>query len=126
MKWGGVVGAALMAIGSLLPWATAGIFSVAGTDGDGIISLIAGVVALAVFLSKRTGTSAALLVFLLAGFGGWVAYLAWQNTGGLLVSDGPRTGTGIYVTLLGAAVAFISGFGLMQPKTEAAPPPPPA
>src|SRR4249920_1344604 len=47
-----IVAAAVAAIvGSLLPWATAGPFSVAGTSGDGVITLLAGVATIAIVLA---------------------------------------------------------------------------
>jgi hypothetical protein len=57
--WAGI-SAGMMLIGAIGPWATAfGVFSVAGTDGDGVIVLIAGlVIGAMLFLRylRRAGT----------------------------------------------------------------------
>jgi lysylphosphatidylglycerol synthetase-like protein (DUF2156 family) len=45
--------AAAIVIGSLGPWATFGPFSVSGTSADGVITLILGVLALALIMADR-------------------------------------------------------------------------
>ncbi len=50
--WAGI-SAGMMVIGAIGPWATAfGVFSVAGTDGDGVIVLLAGLVVGAMVLLR--------------------------------------------------------------------------
>jgi hypothetical protein len=52
-----LVAAAGLIVGAFLPWVTAGIFSVAGTDGDGVFTLvIGGIVGVLGFLKRPNGT----------------------------------------------------------------------
>jgi hypothetical protein len=64
LTWG-VGSALLLVIGSLGAWATFGPFSVAGTSGDGVITLIAGLVA-GVLIVLRRFTVVTLLAGLVA------------------------------------------------------------
>ena len=51
----GAVAFGIAVIGSIGPWATLGIFSKAGTDGDGVITLIAAMVGILVALIGPPG-----------------------------------------------------------------------
>lgn len=93
-------------IGSFLPWITLGFISVAGTDGDGMITLVAGLVA-AIFLlvgaptghKAFSGIAVALLaVSALVG----VYHLATIEFG--------SPGAGLFAVIAGAAAGI--GFGL--------------
>jgi hypothetical protein len=116
-----LVGAALAAIGSLLPWANLrtifGSIGVAGTDGDGVITLAAAVVlALLALLQllqpKRaagvTMYAAGLCAVLIAGVGAY----DWSNVGDMVseVSDegvSASVGAGLYLVVLGGATALV-------------------
>ena len=66
--WAGI-SAGVMVIGAIGPWATAlGVFSVAGTDGDGVIVLIAGLIVAGLVLLRtlRRARIWALVVAVLA------------------------------------------------------------
>lgn len=116
-----LVGAAALIVGALLPWATAsaGFISVskAGTDGDGVITLVLGAVIafFALFALKPQPHQLAVIVGAGAGLAaGGVAIYDIVN-----VSDAINTaqsqsnlvhasvGSGLYVTAVGAAIAIV-------------------
>jgi len=101
-----------MVIGAFLPWATAGPYSSAGTDGDGIITLLLGLLAGALvgagILKRNTGLLVASLlaavVVLLIGV------YDMANIGSQ--TDGPfgievTIGGGLYLTVVGAVAAAV-------------------
>lgn len=128
VKWGVVAGGVLMALGSFLPWAQAGIFSVAGTSGDGVITLIVGVLVTIVGIAKRQGAIPGLLVIGSGGLGLFIVYGIFQNL------DSDAVGTGLFVTGLGSLIAAVAGFTILnkpqkapvQPVVQTPAPPTPA
>lgn len=109
---------AAVAVGSLLPWATLttafGNVSKNGTDGDGTITLIAGVVLAILGVAMRTNTEAALRWLVLLGAAGvgvvaGIDFADVQRVAGNANSDYARisVGAGLYVVALGAAGAFV-------------------
>ncbi|HLF44103.1 MAG TPA: hypothetical protein VJA46_11355 [Acidimicrobiia bacterium] len=107
---------ALMAAGSFLPWVQAGLFSAAGTSGDGVFTLIGGVIVAIVGLSKQASLVTAGGVVLVAGFSLWVVFNVTGNITGMLVDDstfGAATyGTGLFVTGIASLLAIIAGVQL--------------
>lgn len=128
VRWPVVVGGALIAIGSFLPWAQAGIFSMPGTSGDGVLTLIAGVIILAIGFSKKEGRAPGVGILLLSVISGLIALNVLSNMapiGDVLDLDVPNAGSGLYVVGLGSLIAFASGFGVYTaPPTTKAPAPP--
>jgi hypothetical protein len=118
IKWGVVGGGILMAIGSFLPWAQAGIFSVAGTSGDGVITLVAGIVVALIGVARRRGVAPGLLVLLVGILGLYITYGVYNN----LSAD--EVGTGIFVAGLGSLVAALASIDLFRTPKPAAPPAP--
>lgn len=118
----GVIGG-FVAIGSFLPWARAGIFTLAGTDGDGVITLIAGVViAVIAFVSKdKPSRPARIGVLLLFGI---ALYIAWTVFGNLS-DDVESVGAGLYLVLLAAFVGVFMAFAWLTRTVAAAPAPQP-
>lgn len=116
-----LLGAASLALGSFLPWATIvsifGVLSVYGTDGDGKITLATGVVAaLAFFLGtsnrKMIGVG---IVAAIAGSGVAIYDLAHiSNVVGKASNNygAASVGIGVYFCTLGGVVAVV--FGLMS------------
>jgi len=115
-----LTGAGLAIIGALLPWATVssvfGTVSVTGTDGDGVIVLVvSAIIALlaTLELTSRSGRELRIGSALLAALVGIVALVDYNNIADHVASTdlegvGVATiGVGLYVVLLGAAVAFI-------------------
>lgn len=107
-----VLGAAAAFIGSFLPWATAGPFTVAGTDGDGMITLVLAVAAGALGAGGIAKASKGMLIgsavcaalVLLIG----IVDIADINS----VADGPfgleaSVGGGLILTTLGGLVGVI-------------------
>jgi hypothetical protein len=111
-----LAGAVLIGIGSVMPWAKIGTLfgevGIAGTDGDGILTLlIAGVLLLIALTAKGTpgkmfsmvALLGAVAVFIIAGFDA-------LRVGGIVAgfdSDFAQAGlgSGLFVTLLGAVIA---------------------
>jgi len=96
----------LMAIGSFMPWGQAGIFTVSGTQGDGVLTLIAGVIIAIIGIARRATAAAGIAVIVLAGGSGLIVLnivAGFADTPGLI-------GTGLYVVGLAALFALIAGF----------------
>jgi Protein of unknown function (DUF2510) len=116
-----LIGAAALIVGALLPWATAsaGFISVskAGTDGDGVITLVLGaVIALfALFAWKPQSHQLAVIVGVGAGLAaGGVAIYDIVNVSNAVNTAQSRStlvhasvGSGLYVTAVGAAIAIV-------------------
>jgi len=126
-------GAGLIALGSILPWATAstvfGTLSVNGTHGDGKITLALAVVIgllAAVSLLQRVSAVVPVVSVMLSVFVVVVAIRDMRNlpnpSSGLVVVD---IGTGLWLCLAGGIAAALAS-GLMfteyrTPKVEIAP-----
>lgn len=96
----------LIAVGSLLPWAQSGIFSAAGTQGDGVFTLIGGVVIALVGVANRASRAAGLVTVLLAGFSVFIVANVYGNLAGV---NGGIRGSGLYLTGLASVFAAIAG-----------------
>lgn len=131
------VGAAAMVLGSFGPWAKGfgGLVSVSGIDGggDGWLSVVAGLLVAGVVYHmasrRRTSAGHAIVLFIGAAAGGWIAYYDIGN-----VSDRGefvQVGWGLYVVAAGALAAGLGGLGLLMrgvapPPSAATPPSSPA
>lgn len=102
-----VVGAALVFIGAFMPWATLGPFSAAGTDGDGVLTLLLAVAAGAMgvpgILRSRKGLLigsmiCAVLAFLIGAYD--MANISTSTDAPLDLN--PNVGAGLYLTVIGA------------------------
>ena len=119
-----VIGGALMALGAFLPWVQQGLFSLAGTSGDGIFTLVGGVIVVGLALTKRSGRVPGVIILLAGGVG---VLVVWTVFGNLVVpgsiesflNEGPQAGTGLYVAGLGSAIAALSGIDVMRAKPTA-------
>lgn len=146
-KWLLVAGTAVVAVAALLPWATvnAGFISVtkAGTDGDGIITLVLALVVGGLLLAKwKAGLSRAVVIVSLVlgaivlAIGTYdvidVASTVEENE---FVEVRASVGIGLWLTVLGG-IAMLAGAiwelrsptpGIARPDamTSAAPPSPP-
>jgi hypothetical protein len=109
-----VLGIIVLAVGSLGPWLTTFLGSVEGIRGDGKITLgAAGVAALALLLSR--GRTAGIIIAGLAAFGGLgvagynLVHIQHAATRATLFGHQLATaGWGVYVALIGAAVAVVA------------------
>ncbi|KQZ70633.1 hypothetical protein [Nocardioides sp. Root151] len=117
--WLVVAFGALAVVGALLPWASAGPFSVAGTNGDGIITLPLGIVAVAAGIVRGVATRpsgwqiavpiVALVVGVLVGLIGVIDTI--------LVADEATVGGGLLLTILaGLGIVASAMFALIKQK----------
>lgn len=115
-----IVGGIAIAIGSLLPWVTAqhifGSTSFAGTDGDGLLTLVVGaIVALLAWLRlDSSGGQAGVLIGCvltgIIGLGVVANTIGGSGSDVVLSSVGP----GLYVVLIGAALATAATLAHMR------------
>ncbi len=122
-------GAGAIIVGSFLPWASItsifGTIEIAGTSGDGIITLGAGAVialaAVVVLGQKRASPAGAVVILGGAAISGFVAINTIGNLAGsieiteTLIST---IGGGLWLVLLGAGVAFLAGFGAIPNRDD--------
>lgn len=101
--WSTAACVAVLVIGSVGPWATAGVISVAGTDGDGVITLILALAAGAALVryatagDRRALVGAAVCGAVSAAIGVY-DFVEIQSQGGELLSLSP--GWGLYLTVI--------------------------
>jgi hypothetical protein len=125
LEWAVVIGGAiLVAVGSVLPWASVAVpfngqLSIAGTEGDGMFTLILAFVVIllgVVGLNGRAGIGApvgALVGSALALITGLVDVTNISRIGGLTVNlfgtdqAGPSTGVGLILVVIGAGVSIV-------------------
>ncbi|MDA0270829.1 MAG: hypothetical protein O2919_07335 [Chloroflexi bacterium] len=120
-----VVSGSMIIVGALLPWARVGIFSVAGTDGDGMVTLIVGMSIVAVALAWGLGRGArgpllaiSLLGIVVLAIGIYDAVnistairdFRSEMDGNMLAGlFAPSVGMGLVVTIFGGFVALATG-----------------
>jgi hypothetical protein len=113
-----LLGFAGVMVGSFLPWAQAGFFSVNGTDGDGILTLVIGAVAFAVTLVSK-GAGPMLISFFAGLLAGGIAvydamniadYAAEQSDPDSLFRIQVNIGTGLYLVILSAGAGTLGSF----------------
>ena len=107
-----VLGGVAMAIGSVGPWVTSAFASVSGTHGDGKLTLVAAVaaIAFAVLMGTRKGGILSVVMTTLAALaGGFVGVNDVQSVNDKLQGlDGIATiGWGLYVVIAGAGLTAI-------------------
>lgn len=108
----GLVGALMVFIGAFLPWASWGGFSASGTEGDGIITLVFGIIVGALIYfrswdSKNKAISSVIGLLVLA-----IGVYDASNIAS--VADAPfgigvEVGTGLYITVLGGLIVLLAG-----------------
>jgi hypothetical protein len=119
----GIAGCAAVVVGSLGPWATVGTLfgrvSIAGTSGDGALTIVAALVAAAGFATsfwwlRWLGTLTALIV------GGY----DWRHLRSRIAdvnasTDGAQAavGWGLWIVLIGALVATVAAFAVPRRAT---------
>ena len=97
---GGVV------VGSLLPWARAGIFTISGTDGDGVITLVLGVL-MAVSVAAESRITAGLAMALFSFFALWVSLGVFNRL------DVETVGGGLFLVIISSGLGILSGLSLL-------------
>lgn len=119
-----------VALGSLLPWARVSFISISGTDGDGILTLIAGVVIAVVALvsKERPSQIARVAVLLLFGFS---VYIAYNIISSLSFIELDSVASGLWLTFLASALGGVMALVWLARKVTTgasippAPPTPP-
>lgn len=106
-RWWLIGTGVLMAVGSFLPWASAGIFSAAGTDGDGILTLIGGVMVGLVGVANKASLTTGLGTIVVAALSLVIVVNVFGNFG---AEDIGLVGSGLYLTGLASLFAAIAGF----------------
>ncbi len=126
-KWASPVGFGLAIVGSLAPWATVttvfGSLSVAGTEGDGVLTLVAGLAGLMIGLMapSQSGRFVAFLIgagiAVIAGYDlSSIARAAAETSAEGYVRAG--VGWGLVVTLVGGVIAGWSPMLNLWPKPQ--------
>jgi hypothetical protein len=112
--WAGAAFAGAV-VGSLGPWVTLGVFSKAGTDGDGILTLIAALVGAILVLSNRgkrtTRIGVGLLGLVIVAVG--IYDIADVSSSGIELFGeqiGASVGWGLWAVTLSGAAAVICPF----------------
>lgn len=112
-RWLLMVAGAITALGSFLPWAQAGIFSLAGTDGDGVLTLIAGILIVAIGFVKRSTVIPGIAALGLSVFSLWVVGSVFSN----FETTPENLGAGLFVTGLGAFIGLFGGIRAIGHRT---------
>ena len=97
-------------VGSVLPWVTAGIFSAPGTDGDGILTLIGGVVVALIGVANRASIVAGIGTVIIAVLALLVVVNVFGNFNLADTEEAASVGSGLYLTGLASLFALIAGF----------------
>jgi hypothetical protein len=107
IEWAAFLGAVALVLGSFMTWAQAGPFKVAGTDGDGWITIVLGTAA-AVMAWREKYKGAAVL----AGLG--LALVVWKFADLASLADDSfisvSPGAGLFVCGLGALISSSTAF----------------
>lgn len=120
---GGYVAAALILVGSLGPWGTVFGISVAGTEGDGVITLILAILAAAgVFLTTtavdgKPRFKAQWLTIVFAAISALIGIIDFLD---ISSSDGVSPGWGLWLVLLASIALTVVGVLLMRRLKTAA------
>jgi len=107
-----LLGAVVMAVGSIGPWVTAlgGLLSVAGTTGDGKITLVCAPVVAGATIFASADRSLGLLATIAAVVGCAVGVYDLSHVASLIgQADGlAQTGWGLYAVVVGGGVAAVA------------------
>lgn len=121
----------LIALGSLLPWRTVsaplvGTVNANGTEGDGILTLILGVliaasgIVRAMYGRSMLSSIAGVVFTVFAAFVTYTAFKSAVEAIELVQSDLARAsiGIGLWVVLVGVVCGFVGTFGSLTKRTE--------
>lgn len=115
-RWWVIGTGVLIAIGSFLPWARAGIFTLSGIDGDGALTLVAGAVVALIGVSNRANPATALGIIVMAGTSLLIVVNVIGNFG---VGDADSMGSGLFITLVASFVAVFAGIQVFREARHA-------
>lgn len=108
----GIIGAILTFIGSLLPWATWGAFTVSGINGDGMFTLLFSVIAAGLILFRTWDLKNGLATMGLGILSFFIPIYDAQNL--TQMASGPlgttvEAGMGLYLTIIGGVILVVAG-----------------
>ncbi|MGH2392809.1 MAG: DUF2510 domain-containing protein [Candidatus Limnocylindria bacterium] len=117
--WIATVAVIFLAIGSLGPWATLGVFSKAGIDGDGQLTIILAIIAaLALWAFSTTATSARASVVLICGVlaagVGIIDAMDVSNTTFLGQTGAVQVGWGLGMVCIASIALALAAFALTR------------
>jgi ABC-type transport system involved in cytochrome c biogenesis permease subunit len=120
-----LIGGALLIIGLLLPWMTAGVFSVSAFQkvGDAYIFLIFGIaislLAIVGIIQKKS-YGIVIVIFSLLSLA-YLTYLYFQLIENVGMQGGfsPQIGSGFYMSAIGAFIALVGGAMMAQKPKKA-------
>lgn len=106
-----LVGVLLTVVGAFMNWVTAGFISVAGIDGDGVITLVFGVIVGAVVLLVGWDRKAAIGTAVLGVLTVAIAANVYSNLQQFAEAGGTslNAGGGLHLTLIGGLVLLAAG-----------------
>jgi ElaB/YqjD/DUF883 family membrane-anchored ribosome-binding protein len=119
-------------VGSLLPWATltapfVGTVNMTATDGDGIITLIAGLVVgligVVAFI-RGVGPVGLVLLFLILGLAAWVAVVDLGNVTNVVAEfdsedfGAASVGIGLWLVTVATVIGFVGFGGLLMNRSK--------
>jgi len=117
----GTLSGVLAGVGAFMPWVTVGIFSVDGTSGDGVLTLVLGLAMTGIFIAwglTGQGLRGLLGLTILAGAGviaiaiydiAHIQSIADEDAANILALNA-GVGTGLYVTLFAGFGEIIASF----------------
>lgn len=102
----------LIVIGSFLPWASMGVFSVSGIEGDGIVTLLLAVVAVVVYFAlKKKPTVVSVVVAIIGVLSLIITIISYYNLGELELAS---PGGGLIMATIGSIALIVSG--ILNPR----------
>lgn len=121
--WAWLGGAVGVIVGAFLPWVEVGYFTKTGIEGDGVYTLIAGVVTVACYSNRHKVGPAIAATLIMAG----TFVLAMYDTSNIAeVASESAVGGGLSLTLIAAIVGTIGAFVVVaaanRPATRNEPP----
>jgi hypothetical protein len=121
-----VAGGGMAFASAFLPWATVGPFTINGTDGDGQITLVLGVILAVLGAIRLIGKGGKAISWVAAGVAGAIGLIGAYHFNNL-DSEVSSVGIGVYGTIAAGVVGFIGGMTGRQykPATQAASTAPP-
>jgi len=105
-----VLGAVLVAVGSVMPWVRLGAVSISGLESNGRITVVVGLLMLILALSSRTAPSRFPRILVIFGAFLVIAIAAVDNARLREGLPGELIGAGIGTIIAGGVLALIGGF----------------
>jgi hypothetical protein len=123
-----IAGGILLAFGSLLPWRTAtfplgGTISIAGVEGDGVLTLVLGIVVGATGLviamqdGSRVASAFGVIAAVASSFITYIAFASAKETIDIVEAAGLSTATigiGLWMVAVGAVAGLIGTIGSLM------------